>query len=500
MTSFGRFVMTTSKTQFRGISNLISVDRRASEPLYQQIYESFRNRIIRGGLRPGELVLSTRSLARSLRISRLPVLNAYSQLLAEGYFESRVGAGTFIASSLPGRPNSHTTKYAVSASAGKRPISRNAAALPPYERPSWAERLGPFQVGQPDLHKFPIEIWLKLVARYSRRMRVKALQYGDAMGLPHLREAIAAYVRTSRGVRCEAEQIMIVSGAQQALDLATRVLLDAGTAAWVEEPGYWLVHHVLKAAGCRAVPVPVDANGLIVAAGIKLNRKARAAFVAPSHQYPLGVTMSATRRLELLEWAQRAGAWIIEDDYDSEYRYNSKPIASLQGMDHHDRVIYIGSFSKVMFPALRLGYIVIPSALVERFAAMRQSMDLCPSHIPQAVMLEFIREGHFARHIRRMRPIYAERREVLVTELARTFDAGAVIIGDEAGMHLTLLLPKPRNDQRLAARAAKELLWLSPLSASHVGKSPRHGFVLGFGNTRANQIPAAVRQLKGLCA
>jgi GntR family transcriptional regulator/MocR family aminotransferase len=320
------------------------------------------------------------------------------------------------------------------------------------------------------------------------------------MGLPELRETIAVYLRTARGVHCEAGQIMIVSGSQQALDLTTRVIVDPGAAVWVEEPGYWLVHYVLRAVGCRSVPVPVDAEGLNVAAGIRLNRKARAAFVAPSHQYPLGVTMSATRRLQSLEWARRAGAWIVEDDYDSEYRYNSKPIASLQGMDQHNRVIYIGTFSKVMFPALRLGYIVIPPDLVERFAAMRQSMDLCPSHIPQAVMLEFIREGHFARHIRRMRPIYAERREVLVTELARVFGEEAAIIGDEAGMHLALLLPKLRNDQKVAARAAKESLWLSPLSASYVGKSPRHGFVLGFGNTRANQIPAAVLQLKGLCA
>jgi GntR family transcriptional regulator/MocR family aminotransferase len=172
----------------------------------------------------------------------------------------------------------------------------------------------------------------------------------------------------------------------------------------------------------------------------------------------------------------------------------------LQGLDRHERVIYIGTFSKVMFPALRLGYIVIPSDLVERFAAMRQSMDLCPSHIPQSVMHEFIREGHFARHIRRMRPIYSERREVLVTELTRAFGEDTAIIGDEAGMHLALLLPKLPNDQQLAARAAKESLWLSPLSASYVGKSPRQGFVLGFGNTRANQIPAAVRQLKRLCA
>ena len=499
MTTLADFDMTTLKTELRGIMALISVDRRARKPLHRQIYDSFRHRIILRQLRAGELVPSSRSLARELRVSRLPVLNAYAQLLAEGYFESRVGAGTFIATSLPSQPRSLGAEQARINNTSRR-ISSRAAAMPAYERPVWAGSLGPFQIGQPDLHSFPMDIWSKLIARYSRRVQVKGLQYGDPMGLPELRETIAVYLRTARGVHCEADQIMIVSGSQQALDLTTRVIVDPGAAVWVEEPGYWLVHHVLRAAGCRSVPVPVDAEGLNVAAGIRLSRKARAAFVAPSHQYPLGVTMSATRRLQLLEWAQRAGAWIVEDDYDSEYRYNSKPIASLQGMDHHDRVIYIGTFSKVMFPALRLGYIVIPPDLVERFAAMRQSMDLCPSHIPQAVMLEFMREGHFARHIRRMRPIYAERREVLVTELARAFGEGAEIVGDEAGLHLALLLPKLRNDRQLAARAAKESLWLSPLSASYVGKSPRHGFVLGFGNTRANQIPAAVRQLKRLCA
>jgi GntR family transcriptional regulator / MocR family aminotransferase len=499
MTTPTSFDMTTVKTELRGVVALISVDRRARKPLHQQIYDSFRHRIIRRELRAGELVPSSRRLARELRVSRLPVLNAYAQLLAEGYFESRVGSGTFIATSLPAQQRLLGAAAATIDKASRR-ISSCAAAMPRYERPVWAESLGPFQVGQPDLHSFPMDIWSKLIARYSRRVQVKGLQYGGPMGLAELRETIAVYLRTARGVRCEADRIMIVSGSQQALDLTTRVIVDPGAAVWVEEPGYWLVHHVLRAADCRSVPVPVDAEGLNVVAGTRLNRKARASFVAPSHQYPLGVTMSATRRLQLLEWAQRTAAWVVEDDYDSEYRYNSKPIASLQGMDQHDRVIYIGSFSKVMFPALRLGYIVIPPDLVERFAAMRQSMDLCPSHSPQAVMREFIREGHFARHIRRMRPIYAERREVLATELPRAFGEGAEIIGDEAGLHLALLLPKLRNDQQLAARAAKESLWLSPLSASYVGKSPRHGFVLGFGNTRGNQIPAAVRQLKRLCA
>src|SRR6266404_4878946 len=467
--------MTSSKTHLRGVPNVISVDRRAAKPLYQQIYDSFRTRIIDGQLRPAQLVPSSRELARELRVSRLPVLNAYAQLIAEGYLESRAGSGTFVASSLPGAAKARSANVRSAVTLANRPVSKEAACLPRYERPSWAASLGAFQVGQPDLHKFPIEIWLRLVARYSRTMRVKALQYGDAMGLPQLREAIATYVRTSRGVRCEAEQIMIVSGSQQALDLATRVLLDAGTAAWVEEPGYWLVHRVLQSAGCRAVPVPVDSNGLVVAAGIKLNRKARAAFVAPSHQYPLGVTMSATRRLELLEWAQRAGAWVIEDDYDSEYRYDGMPIASLQ-----------------------LGYIIIPRDLIERFAATRQVLDLCPPHLTQAVMEDFIREGHFARHIRRMRPIYAERRRVLVGELQRELGDRLEIVGAEAGMHLATFLSSNRNDREIAAKAAQQSLCLSSLSSAYLGNASRRGFVLGFGNTKANDMAQAVRHLKKL--
>src|SRR5437868_13823658 len=305
-----------------------------------------------GQLRPAQLIPSSRELARELRVSRLPVLNAYAQLIAEGYLESRAGSGTFVASSLPGAAKARSANVASAVTLANRPVAKEAASLPRYERPSWAASLCAFQVGQPELHRFPIETWLRLVARYSRTMRVKALQYCDALGRADLREVIATYLRTSRGVRCEPEQIMVVSGSQQALDLATRVLLDVGSSAWVEEPGYWLVHRVLQARGCRAVPVPVDGEGLDVSAGVKLGRKARAALVAPSHQYPLGVTMSASRRSPLLGWARSAGAWIMQDDYDRDYRYDTMPIASLQGLDTNGRVIYIGSFSKVMFPSL----------------------------------------------------------------------------------------------------------------------------------------------------
>src|SRR5438067_8277068 len=261
---------------------LTSPDRRSRTPVYRQVYELFRRRILRGELRAGEPVPSSRDLARTLGISRLPVLNAYAQLLAEGYFETRRGDGTYVAPSLS-RPARLRPR-------GERRIAGHAAALPPYQRPVWAETLGPFQIGQPDLHSFPIEIWSRLAARDARRTRVKALQYGDPQGFAPLRELIAQYVRLSRGVRCEPSQVLVTSGSQQGLDIATRVLLDPGVEAWVEDPGYWLVRHALQAHRCTAVPVPVDGEGLDVAAGVRLARKARAAFVAPSHQYPLGVT------------------------------------------------------------------------------------------------------------------------------------------------------------------------------------------------------------------
>ena len=462
---------------------LIAVDRRSKEPLYRQICERFRARVISGELRAGEPVPSTRELARDLRVSRLPVLNAYEQLLAEGYFESRPGAGTFVAA-VPARA-------APPRLSGERAVSRRARSLPPFEQATWSERLGPFQLGQPELRAFPVRAWSRLTARYLRTMPVKALQYGDAMGLADLRREIASYLRISRGVRCEAAQVLIVSGSQQALDLTARVLLDAGDAVCVEDPAYWLVHHVLAAAGCRALPAPVDGEGLVVSR----MRKARAVFVAPSHQSPLGVTMSAPRRLALLDWAQRNGAWIVEDDWDSEYRYDAKPIAALQGLDRNGRVVYTGTFSKVMFPSLRLGYVVLPPDLVERFAAMRRAVDLCPPVIPQAVMAQFLSEGHFARHIRRMRPIYARRREILLRALTAELGDAAQIVGDAAGLHVAIFLPGCRDDRALAARAAERGVQVSPLSPLYRGRA-RQGLVLGFGNTDDAGIAPAVRALR----
>jgi GntR family transcriptional regulator/MocR family aminotransferase len=297
---------------------------------------------------------------------------------------------------------------------------------------------------------------------------------------------------------CKAEQVMIVSGSQQALEISARVLLDPGNRVWVEDPGYHLARDVFALTGCHLVPVPVDKEGLDVAVGIKRCRKARAAFVTPSHQFPLGVTMSASRRFQLLDWAQKTGSWIIEDDYDSEYRYESLPIASLQGLDANSRVIYIGTFSKVLFPSLRLGYVVIPSDLVDRFRAIRRVIDLGPPTFYQEVLADFISEGHFARHIRRMRVLYRERRSALVDSINKELGSMVEVLGSEAGMHLTVTLPNGSRDLEIAERAARQNLWIWPLSPFYLGKVSRPGFILGFGGTAAAEIPRAVRKLRTL--
>jgi GntR family transcriptional regulator / MocR family aminotransferase len=484
-----------------GILPMIVIDRKAPQALHRQIYDGYRQAIVEGRLRPGQRIPSTRVLANELSVSRFPVLNAYAQLLAEGYLESRVGAGTVVSSSFPDQFTSSqltATRLAANRS-GPRPVARSAANSSHPAKLLRPLGWGAFGLGQVASDQFPLRAWSNLVARRCRNMSAKSFHYGDQAGSKILREKIAGYLRTARSLRCEAEQVMIVSGSQQALEISARVLLDSRSSIWVEEPGYALARDAFALTGCRLVPVPVDHDGLDVAAGIKRCRKARAAFVTPSHQFPLGVTMSASRRFQLLEWAQNTGSWIIEDDYDSEFRYESLPIASLQGLDVNARVIYIGTFSKVLFPALRLGYLVIPPDLVDHFASVRRAMDLGSPNFYQEVIADFISEGHFARHIRRMRILYGERRSALVRSIRRELGSTAQVLGDEAGMHLTVTLPKGSRDLEIAERAARENLWLWPLSPSYVGE-PRPGLILGFGSTAVPEIPRAVRKLRNLLA
>ena len=483
-----------------GLGPIIPLDRRLARPLHRQLYDGYREAIVDGRLRPGHRLPSTRTLARDLQISRMPVVIAFEQLVAEGYLESRVGAGSFVSSALPDHattPAGHTPRTSVPPRPGPRRVPREA--LPVTAEP-WLASWGAFRVGQPALDEFPAELWARLVARRARLLPRRQMMYGDAMGFPPLREALADHLRTMRSVVCTAEQIMIVNGSQQALALAGRAVLDPGDAVWIEDPGYGGARNALTLAGARLVSVAVDHDGLDVAAGIAGCPAARAAYVTPSHQYPLGTILSAPRRLQLLDWARRRGAWLLEDDYDSEHRYDNQPIASLQGLDTDQRVIYIGTFSKVLFPALRVGYLVIPSDLIARFRRIRSAMDDFPAPLYQAVLAEFIRDGHFARHMRRMRAVYAERRRVLVGAIERELGDAVQISGDRAGMHLVMMLPPGTRDQDIAIRAAQRGISVIPLSscyrAPHPRPRPRPGLVLGYGATRTTEIPDAVRRLK----
>ncbi len=474
------------------------LDEADGVPLYQQLYDRLRGAILGGSLLPGTRLPSTRRLGADLGIARNTVLNAYEQLHAEGYLDGEVGSGTYVSRALPEHllhaPPSLPRKIGP---AGKRPaLSRRGMVL--ASAPGIAGgpgQEGPFRQGRPALDAFPFDVWTRLIGRRWRSRPACLLGYGDPAGYRPLREAIAAYLGTSRGVRCGPDQVVIVAGSQMALDLSARVLLDPGDTAWVEDPGYLGARGALLGAGIRLVPVPVDAEGLDVAAGVARDSGVRLAYVTPSFQYPLGVTMSIARRLALLEWAARAGAWILEDDYDSEYRYADRPLAALQGLDPHGRVIYLGTFSKVLFPSLRLGYLVVPPDLVDAFVRARALMDAHAPTLPQAVVADFNREGHFARHLRRMRSLYAERQEVLVQAAARDLGGLLTVLPAKAGMHLLGWLPEGVKDRTASERAEAAGVVAHPLSEFALGPAPRPGLLLGYTALTPRQIREGVKRL-----
>ena len=477
---------------------VIALDARSKQPLRSQIIRALKNAIASGDLRPGQRVPSSRALSVELSVSRITVLDAYAQLLAEGYFETRTGVGTSVSRALPEHLMQCEQPRKMQQVSGLRRTARRVARVPSEPFSPWVWGLGAFSVHQPAFDQFPFDIWSRLVNRHAKNPSVRALHYVDPLGARGFREAICDYLRTSRAVHAEPDQIMIVSGSQQALQIAATVLLDVGDAVWMEEPGYRLARSVFAMAGCRLVPVPVDTEGLQVSAGIKQCAQARVAYVTPSHQYPLGSTMSAARRLQLLHWAQSQGAWIIEDDYDSEYRFDSPPVSSLQGMDSNARVIYVGTFSKVLFASLRLGYIVIPPDLVRHFVAARHVMDIFPPYLYQEVITDFMRAGHFGRHIRRMRVLYSDRRKMLVKQLQDNFGDAFTIHGAQAGMHLVATLRPHRDDVAIAERAAAQRLWLWPLSLNYMTRDVRPGFILGYGNVPAQRMPAAVAKMRSI--
>ena len=475
----------------------IALDRGSQKPIYRQLYDWFRQAILNGQLRPGQRIPSTRGLAAELRVSRIPVLGAFEQLHAEGYLQTFKGSGTVVARSIPddlSRPRKGSPGPAVHLK-GPRKVSRVGTDMRAAPAQAWLNHLGAFRVSLPALDHFPVGIWSKIVARHARTPAKQALAYADPMGLAPFRQAIAEYLGAVRAVRCDPAQIMVVTGSQQGLQIAARVLLDAGDRVWMEDPGYPGAHQALAAFGACLFPVPVDSEGLNVEYAIRHCPKARAVYVTPSHQYPMGMMLSAARRMRLLDWATRSGAWIVEDDYDSEFRFGARPFASLQGLDSDARVIYIGTFSKVLFPSLRVGYLVIPKDLVPAFAAARDAADIFSSTLYQLALTDFIREGHFARHIRRMRLLYMERRNVLLEAISAKIGPVLEPVSAEAGMHLVGLLPSGVDDWRVAQAAAQSGVAAMPLSSCWLRRPARGGLVLGYGGTDRRQIHEGVQKL-----
>jgi GntR family transcriptional regulator/MocR family aminotransferase len=478
----------------------LALDPRSATPLHRQLYDEIRAAVLGGRLSAGARLPSTRALAADLEISRNTVTGAFDQLLAEGYIAARSGAGTFVAKELPDQllrvPACEPTPARVRVPAprlSKRGRMLASTPVAPATREGAAACA--FRPGIPALDEFPRDLWARIAARQYRQSKFDLFSYGDPAGYPPLRRAIAEYLRAARGVHCSWEQVIVTSGSQQALDLAARVLLDPGETAWVEDPGYFGARGAWTAAGIHCAPVPVDAEGLSVAQGERSAPQARMAYVSPSHQYPLGVTMSLTRRMALLAWARRRSAWIAEDDYDSEFRYAGRPLAALQGLDTAGRVIYIGTFSKVLFPALRLGYMVAPAGVVDAFAAARALADRHPPGPSQALVAEFLAEGHFARHVRRMRTLYAERQAALLSAARREWDGLLDVAPADAGMHLVAWLPKGARDREASQYASAAGVSAPPLSAYYHAAHARPGLLLGYSAVNTRKIQEGARRL-----
>jgi GntR family transcriptional regulator/MocR family aminotransferase len=476
-----------------GLTPYIPFDRSSGVPFYTQIYDGYRTAILSGRLGPGQRLPSTRTLAAELRISRLPVLNAFEQLLHEGYLEGKVGSGTYVRDCIPDEVSRPMRL--------PRPVPafpRRVLALAPGAiRSRRDDGSGAFK-SLPALDHFPHETFARLIRRHADSLSDDLLAYGDPAGYAPLREAIAAYLRTARAVDCEPEQVIIVSGSQLGLRVAAMALTTAESVACMEEPGYRGARQALAVSSANVVPIAVDREGIDVAALARIGPRAKLAYVTPSHQYPLGVSLGVSRRLELLGWAERNDSWILEDDYDSEFRYSSRTLGALQGMDTSDRVIYLGTFSKVLFPALRLGYMVVPHELVTRFVRARESLDLCSPLLYQLVLTDFLNEGHFARHLRRMRAVYLRRRDAVIAAVREYASDVLTIENTDAGLHLLAFLDPGVDDRALARRASQQGLFPGSLSSLYASTPSRSGLILGFGGSDESVLAEGVRALAGL--
>ncbi|MDF3831606.1 PLP-dependent aminotransferase family protein [Cupriavidus basilensis] len=461
------------------IDTRLPLNEDALEPLYRQIYARVRNAIADGLLKPGDRIPAARGLAKELGLARGTVDNAYALLVAEGYVLSRGQAGTVVAPGVMLR------------TAAPRPEKR--AKPEPFPLGALPEHIKPLQLGLPALDAFPRKIWARISARCVRAMQPADMAYPPVFGQRALRTSISTYLNVSRGIDCKPSQVILTSGYRETLGLVSRALLDPGSQVWVEDPGYPPTRALLQQAGYSLAPVPVDHEGIVVAEGVRSAPHARAAVVTPAHQSPLCVSLSLPRRLALLDWASRNQAWIVEDDYDGEYRYVGRPLPALKSLDRDGRVLYSGTFSKVLFPGIRLAYLVVPEALVERFEQISQIFGGGSPALTQAIVSAFMAEGHFARHIQRTRKLYGERRDVAAASLSAVLAKMMQVEPQPGGMHLVLRMHgAARSDSALAARMRASGLYAQSLTDWSIGKPQARAVFVSFTNIESEATAVAL--------
>lgn len=487
----------------------IRLERHSSETLHDQLAGALRRLIETGVLAPGARLPPTRRAAESLGVSRTVVVVAYEQLQLEGYLTAKLGAGTWVPESLPAHllpPERKEEREGWEGKEGKHPgreAERLARLSSRGRRMAGAAPDGLLQGGRPGLFRpgavaaelFPARTWARLSGRVWRRDGPSLVPYGDPLGFGPLREQLADYLARYRAVRCDADQIVITTGSQHALNLLVQLLLDPGEKVVVEDPGYLGFRAALRSGGLDPAAVPVDEDGIDVARLEAEGPAVRMLYATPSHQYPLGVTLPLERRLRLLEWARSEDAWIVEDDYDSEFRYRSRPLPALQGLDPEGRVIYLGTFSKVLAPSLRVGFAVLPSGLVEPFRSTMAAQVYHPSTSLQATLSEFIEEGHMERHINRLRGHYGDRWSALKQALDDRLRSCLDVLPGAAGLHLSVVLDPAIDDREVARIAGEQGLETPPLSRFYLGPAKRSGLLLGFGGTPPQELREGVEIL-----
>jgi GntR family transcriptional regulator/MocR family aminotransferase len=469
----------------------------ADFPAHRRVFETIRRAILSYQLPGGAKLPSTRDLAIDLGFSRNTVLVAYDQLLAEGYVEAHTGSGTYVADTLPDYLRQTPAQTSLDA-AGMLPrhLSQRGLRLTTAPSDRYYE-IQEFVAGANDFSAFPHKLWQRLQNKYWRSPDSRMLDYARAGGYQPLRDALAEYLRVSRSVRLSADQVLITGGTQQSLDLCARMLADTGDMVWMENPGYWGARRIFEANDLSLRPIAIDSEG-INPGEADLETAPRLIYVTPSHQYPTDVVMSLSRRRLLIEFAGRRGAWILEDDYDSEFRYGGRPLASLQGLDDHDRVIYLGTFSKVLYPGIRIGYIVVPPDLVEPFRVGLSDIHRPGQMAVQAALSDFINQGHFAAHIRNVRNRYGQCRALLQQTLQRTLVADARLSNADTGLHLVIRLPAHCDDAALVAEAWRQRIDVKPLSAYYVAPPVTRGLVVGYGYTPLDEIVPSAERLAAL--